>query len=80
MKYFYYTLIVFKNNACVYDRGIVKADSELFPLHSIMQKEAERNNIPIKKVHIDFWAEISEETFEAINESMNETKKNETEH
>ena len=74
MKYFYYTLTVCKNNLNSYDRGIVSTDGKIFPLYAIMQIEAERNKIPINKVHIDFWAEISKEDYISINGSMNKTK------
>lgn len=66
MKYFYYTLKNVERDGMYNGRSVIETDSETFPLFGVMQLESKRHNIPLEKVHITFWSEISKGTYDEI--------------
>lgn len=64
MRYFYYTLKNVKRDGIYNERGVVETDSEMFPLLNVMQVESKRHYIPIERVHITFWSEISKRDYD----------------
>lgn len=66
MRYFYYTLKYVGKDGMFNGWSVTETDSETFPLFGAMQIESKRYNIPLEKVHITFWSEISKGTYDEI--------------